>query len=41
MSQENVEVVKAALDAWPQGLDALSEHWTDDIDHPGDRGRHR
>jgi ketosteroid isomerase-like protein len=33
MSQENVEVVKAALDAWPQGLDALSEHWTDDIDH--------
>ena len=33
MSQQNVEVVKAALDAWPQGLDALSEHWTDDIDH--------
>src|SRR5215203_2305349 len=34
MSQEkNVEVVKAALDAWPRGLDALAEYWTDDIDH--------
>src|SRR5215207_10565572 len=33
MSQENVEIVKAALDAWPRGLDALAEYWTDDIDH--------
>ena len=33
MSQENVEVVKAALDAWPRGLDALAECWTDDIDY--------
>jgi ketosteroid isomerase-like protein len=33
MSQENVRVVKAALDAWPRGLAALSEHWTEDIDH--------
>jgi len=33
MSQENVEVVNAALDAWPRGLDALAEYWTDDIDH--------
>jgi ketosteroid isomerase-like protein len=33
MSEENVEVVKAALDAWPRGLDALAEYWTDDIDH--------
>ena len=33
MSQENVEVVKAFFSAWPQGLDALAEYWTDDIDH--------
>ena len=33
MSQENVEVVKAVLDAWPRGLDALAEYWTDDIEH--------
>ena len=33
MSQENVEVVRAAMDAWPRGLDALAEFWTDDIDH--------
>ena len=33
MSQENVEVVKAFISAWPQGLDALAEYWTDDIDH--------
>ena len=33
MSQENVELVKAVLDAWPRGLDALAEYWTDDIEH--------
>ncbi len=45
MSQDNVEVMKFALDAMARGgLDALAEYWTDDIDHrsiPGavdDRG---
>jgi ketosteroid isomerase-like protein len=45
MSQENVEVVRLALDAFAQrGLDAAAEYWTDDIEHrsiPGavdDRG---
>jgi len=38
MSQENVEVVKAALDAWPEGLDATSEYWTDDIDYRAAEG---
>jgi len=34
MSQENVESVRTALDAMARsGLDALAEHWTDDIDH--------
>ena len=34
MSQENVEIVQAALNAMASGgLDALAEHWTDDIDH--------
>jgi ketosteroid isomerase-like protein len=34
MSQENVEVMRAALDANARGgLDALAEYWTDDIDH--------
>src|SRR4051812_37117613 len=33
MSQENVAAVKAALHAWPGALDALAEHWTDDVDH--------
>ena len=32
MSQENVEVVRLALDAMAQrGLEALAEYWTDDI----------
>jgi ketosteroid isomerase-like protein len=45
MSQENVEIVRLALDAFAQrGLDAAAEYWTDDIEHrsiPGavdDRG---
>jgi ketosteroid isomerase-like protein len=45
MSQENVEIVRSALDAFARGgLDAAAEYWTDDIDHrsiPGaidDRG---
>jgi ketosteroid isomerase-like protein len=34
MSQESVEAVQAALNAMASGgLDALAEHWTDDIDH--------
>ncbi len=33
MSQEDVEVVKAHLAAWPRGLDALAEYWADDVDH--------
>jgi ketosteroid isomerase-like protein len=34
MSQENVEVVRAATDANARGgLDALAEYWTDDIDY--------
>jgi ketosteroid isomerase-like protein len=33
MSQENVEIVKTALDAMAQqGLDVFSEYWTDDIE---------
>jgi ketosteroid isomerase-like protein len=33
MSQENVEIVKAANDAMAQqGLDALAEYWADDIE---------
>jgi hypothetical protein len=34
MSQENVEAVRAALDAMAEhGLDGFAEYWTDDIDH--------
>ena len=34
MSEENVEVVRRALEAYARaGLDALAEHWTDDVDH--------
>lgn len=34
MSKENVAVVEAALNALARdGLDALAEYWTDDIDH--------
>jgi ketosteroid isomerase-like protein len=34
MSQENVEVVQAAIDAFARGgIDGVSEHWTADIDH--------
>jgi ketosteroid isomerase-like protein len=34
MSQENVEVVRTALEAMARdGLDAFALYWTDDIDH--------
>ena len=34
MSQENVEVVRAAVDAFGRdGIDGFAEFWTDDIDH--------
>ena len=34
MSQENVQLVKAALDAWTRdGVDAALSYWTDDLDH--------
>jgi len=34
MSQENVQLVKAALDAWARdGVDAALSYWTDDLDH--------
>jgi ketosteroid isomerase-like protein len=34
MSQENVEIVRAAIAAYNRGdLDALAEYWTDDIDY--------
>jgi ketosteroid isomerase-like protein len=45
MSQENVEVVEAAWNAFAQaGLDAVAAYWTEDVDHraiegaPDDRG---
>ena len=39
MSQENVEAVKAALDAYNRhDLDAVAEHWTDDVDHRAAEG---
>jgi ketosteroid isomerase-like protein len=45
MSEENVEVVREALNAFARdGLDALAAYWTEDIDHraiegaPDDRG---
>jgi ketosteroid isomerase-like protein len=34
MTQENVEIVKAAYEAFARGgLDRFIEHWTDDLDH--------
>jgi len=34
VSRENLEIVEVALRAYARGgLDAASEHWTDDIDH--------
>src|SRR3954447_4190421 len=34
MSQENVEVVRAAIDAFGrEGIGGISDHWTEDIDH--------
>jgi ketosteroid isomerase-like protein len=46
MSQENVEIVEAAVNAVAQdGVDGIAEYWTDDVDHraiPGavdDRGQ--
>jgi ketosteroid isomerase-like protein len=34
MSQENVKVVRDAVDALSRGgLDAMTDYWTDDIDH--------
>jgi ketosteroid isomerase-like protein len=39
MSQENVEVVRAAVDAFGrEGIDGLSDYWTDDIDHRAAEG---
>ena len=45
MSEENVEVVEAAWNAFAQGgLDAVAAYWTEDVDHraiegaPDDRG---
>src|SRR5215211_7338419 len=46
MSQENIEIVEAAVNAVVQdGVDGFAEYWTDDVDHraiPGavdDRGQ--
>jgi ketosteroid isomerase-like protein len=34
MSQENVQLVKAAFDAWARGgVDAALSYWADDLDH--------
>lgn len=34
MSEENVEVVKDALDAFGRGgLDAMADYWTEDVEH--------
>jgi ketosteroid isomerase-like protein len=34
MSQENVQLVKAAFDAWANGgVDAALDYWSDDLDH--------
>jgi ketosteroid isomerase-like protein len=34
MPQENVEVVRDALDALGRGgLDAMADYWTDDVEH--------
>src|SRR5215216_317077 len=39
MSQENVQLVKAALDAWARdGVDAALSYWTDDLDHRAGEG---
>jgi ketosteroid isomerase-like protein len=39
MSEENVAVVQSALDAFARdGLDAMAEYWTDDIDHRAAEG---
>ena len=39
MSQENVEVVRAAVDAFGrEGIDGVSDHWTEDIDHRAAEG---
>jgi ketosteroid isomerase-like protein len=34
MSQENIEIVQEALNAFGRnGVDGMAEYWTDDIDH--------
>jgi ketosteroid isomerase-like protein len=39
MSQENVEVVRAAVDAYGrEGVDGFSDHLTEDIDHRAAEG---
>jgi ketosteroid isomerase-like protein len=39
MSQENVEIVRAAAAAYNRSdLDALAEYWTEDIDHRAAEG---
>src|SRR5256885_416774 len=40
MSQENLDVVRAAIVAYNRGdLDALADYWTDDIDYRAVEGR--
>jgi len=39
MSQENVEVVRAAFDAFGrEGIDGVIDYWTEDIDHRAAEG---
>ena len=39
MSQENIKIVRDSAAAYSRGdLDALSEYWTDDIDHRAAEG---
>jgi len=39
MSQENVEIVEAAQQAWERGgLDSVAEYWADDIDYQAAEG---
>ena len=39
MSQENVELVRAAVDAYGRdGIDGVNDYWTDDIDHRAAEG---
>ena len=39
MSQENVELVRAAVDAYGrEGIDGVGDDWTDDIDHRAAEG---